>query len=733
MPRNRREPQADRNYSGEHAAILDQPITDTIETNFMPYAMSVIISRAIPEIDGFKPAHRKLLYTMYTMNLMKGQRTKSANIVGQTMRLNPHGDAAIYETLVRLTKGNETLLHPLVDSKGSFGKHYSTDMAYAASRYTEAKLDKLCEEIFGGIDRDAVDFVPNYDNTMQEPSLLPTSFPNILVNPNIGVAVGMTSSICSFNLAEICDGTIQLLKNPQTGTDRMLDIIRAPDFSGGGSLIYDRAEMKNLYETGRGSVRLRSRYTYDKKQNCIDILQIPYSTTIEAIIKSISQLVKDGKLKEISDFRDEIGLSGFKLTIDLHRGVDPDKLMTKLFKLTPLEDTFACNFNVLIDKTPQQLGVSGILLEWIRFRVGCLRRELTFELRKKEEKLHLLRGLGRILLDIDKAIKIIRETAREKDVVPNLMSGFDLDQVQAEFIAEIRLRNLNREYIINRVNEINALQEEIDDLKQTVGSELRLKNLIGRQLKEIRNKYGKPRQTQLIPAEEVEVYREENHTENYNCRLVLTREGYFKKITLLSLRGNDEQKLKEGDEILLMCDAENTDELIFFSDQAQAYKAKVADFDTTKAAALGDYVPARLGFDENERVLTMVCLKEYRENEQMVFLFENGKGVRVPVRAYETKGNRRKLSGAYSAASRPVGAFYETEPMDILMVSDAGRALIVSSSLIPVMSTRTSQGNAVFALKPKQKLLRAELYRDDGSVDGKRYRKSKIPAAGLPM
>ncbi len=717
------------------AEIVDQPITETIETNFMPYAMSVIISRAIPEIDGFKPAHRKLLYTMYKKGLLTGPTTKSANIVGETMRLNPHGDAAIYETLVRLTRGNETLLHPLVESKGSFGKHYSSDMAYAASRYTEAKLAPICAEVFRGIDKDAVDFTENYDNTMMEPCLLPTAFPNILVNPNIGVAVSMTSTICSFNLAEICDGTIQMMKDPKTTADQLLEIVKAPDFPGGGELIYDRDAMRELYETGHGSVRLRSRYRYDKSENCIEILEIPYSTSIEAIIKAVMQLVKDGKLKEITDIRDEIDLNGFKLTMDLRRGVDPDKLMNKLFRITPLEDSFACNFNVLVNSVPQQLGVPGILNEWIRFRVNCVRRELTFELGKKEEKLHLLLGLGKLLLDIDKAIRIIRGTAKEQDVVPNLMKGFDIDEVQADYIAEIKLRNLNREYIINRTKEIEQLQEEIADLRKTVASEIRLKNVIAKQLKEIKDKYGKPRLTGILYSSEIEEYSPEEEVENYNVKCVLTKEGYFKKITLLSLRGNDEQKLKEGDEIRTIADAENCDEVFFFTDRAQAYRARLDDFEPTKAAALGDFVAAKLSFDEDEKTVQMLLLpkNDGGEERQIAFLFENGKGARVPLSAYETKSNRRRLTGAYSSASPIVGIVEVKKDTDILIRSDGDRAILISGELVPLMKNRAAQGNTLLSMKKGQKVVEAFAVPPEELDTYKRFRKKQLPTTGITV
>ena len=570
-----------------YAPIVYQPITETIEKNYMPYVMSVIVSRAIPEIDGLKPAHRKLLYTMYKMGLLTGPRTKSANIVGQTMRLNPHGDASIYETMVRLTRGNATLLHPLVDSKGSFGKQYSSDMKYAAARYTECKLDPICAELFGGIDKNAVDMVDNYDATMKEPLLLPTTFPNILVMPNMGIAVGMASNICSFNLAEVCDGTIALLRKPNLTVDKLMEIIKAPDFSGGGMILYDREQMKQIYETGQGSVRLRARYVYDKTNNCIEIVQIPYSTTIELIQAKLTALYKEGKLKEVTDFRDEIDLNGFKLTLDIRKGIDPDKLMAKLFRQTPLEDSFKCNFNVLIDSVPRTMGLIGILSEWIRFRLSCLRRELEFDLQKKKDRLHLLLALGKILLDIDKAIRIIRKTEKDEDVVPNLMKGFDIDEIQANFIADIKLRNLNREYILNRISDIEGLQKEIAEMEDILADELRQKAVIIGQLTEIKKKYGQPRRSQIV-NDWTQVSTEElNEAENYNARFVLTREGYFKKITFQSLRGNDEQKCKDGDEILNMIDGENRDDLIFFTDHAQLYRAKADDFDTTKASALG--------------------------------------------------------------------------------------------------------------------------------------------------
>lgn len=717
------------------AVIEDQPITETIEKNYMPYVMTVIVARAIPEIDGFKPSHRKLLYTMYKMGLMNGARTKSANVVGQTMRLNPHGDMAIYETMVRLTRGNEALLHPFVDSKGSFGKQYSRDMAFAAPRYTEVKLDPFCAEIFAGIDKNAVDMVPNYDNTMEEPSLLPTTFPNVLVSPNTGIAVGLQSNICSFNLAEICDGTIALLKNPETGVDKLLDLIVAPDFAGGANLIYDRSQMKKIYETGTGSFRLRARYAFDKQKSCIEILQIPYSTSIEVILKRILDLVKEGKVKEITDVRDEIDLSGFKLTLDVRRGTDPDALMNRLFKLTTLEDTFACNFNVLIDKTPKLLGIRQILLEWIRFRMCCVRRELSYDLAKKKDKLHLLRGLGKILLDIDKAIRIVRETERESDVVPRLMEGFSIDEIQAEYIAEIKLRHLNREYIVERIKEIESLQQEIADLEALIGDDLKVKEYIIGQLKQIKKKYGKPRKTQIIFADDIPEVPDEEPVENYAVHVVLTREGYFKKITQQSLRVADAHKLKDGDEIANAEDTDNTAELLFFTDKAQVYKAKVEDFDTTKASALGEYIPAKLGMDDDEHPIMMKALQTYKEEHNMIFLFANGKGVKIPVTAYETKNNRKKLTGAFSDASPIVAAIYEDgKPMDLLLENSAAKGILISSELISVKATRSSQGVTLFTMKEPVEITAVRYGEELSAIENRqKLRKNKVPAVGISL
>ena len=716
------------------APATPQPITETIEKNYMPYVMSVIVSRAIPEIDGFKPSHRKLLYTMYKMGLLTGTRTKSANIVGQTMKLNPHGDAAIYETMVRLTRGNATLLHPFIDSKGSFGKQYSSDMKYAASRYTEAKLDSICHELFAGIDKDAVDLVDNYDGSMKEPVLLPTTFPNVLVTPNVGIAVGMASNICSFNLGEVCDGAIALLKNPKASTDRILDLIKAPDFSGGGLIIYDRDQMRRIYETGQGSFRIRSRYRYDKAENCIDISQIPYSTTIEAIRDSIADLVKEGKIKEITDFRDEIGINGFKLTLDLRRGTDPDKLMNQLFKLTPLEDSFKCNFNVLINSVPRQLGVVDILKEWIAFRIECVRRELRFDLKKKRDRLHLVTGLGKILLDIDKAVRIIRHAESDDQVVPELMRGFGIDQMQADYIANIKLRNLNKKYIVNCIQEMEALKQDIAEIEDILADDLKLRAKIATQLAEIKKKHGQPRRSQLIFASDIPEVEEIQAVENYPVRLVLTKEGYFKKITFQSLRGNDEQKLKEGDSINQIFDAENRDNLLIFTDKAQVYRVAVDDFDTTKASAMGDFLNAKLGMEKDERPIFMHVQNTYPDGENMLFVFENGKGVRIPITAYVAKGNRRKLTGAFSDASPIVGIFYEVEknPFELMLLTDADRAIVIKSSLIPVMSTRSSKGNTLISLGKKEKRV-AEVLTDFAQRfgDAKGYRKYKVPAAGV--
>lgn len=716
-----------------YAPILPQPITETIEKNYMPYTMSVIVSRAIPEIDGFKPAHRKILYTMYNMGLLKGARTKSANIVGAVMKLHPHGDQSIYETMVRLTRGNETLLHPFVDSKGNFGKQYSSETKFAAPRYTEAKLDSFCETLFEGIDKNAVDMIDNYDGTMKEPQLLPTAFPNILVSPNSGIAVGMASDICSFNLSEICDGTIAILKKPGISVEKIMEIIKAPDFPGGGQIIYDFEQMKAIYETGDGSFKIRSRYNYDPDANCIDIYQIPYSTTIEQILNKVSAMVKEGKLKEVVDFRDETDKEGLKLTLDLRKGVDPDKLMQKLFKSTPLENSFKCNFNIIIDAEPRQMGVIEIISEWIEFRMACLSRELRFDLGKKNDKLHLLLGLGKILLDIDKAIRIIRKTEKDEDVIPNLCSGFDIDEIQANFIADIKLRNLNREYILNRISEIEDLKKEIAEIEEILADEYKLKGLIASQLTEIKKKYGQPRKTQIIQLENVEAYVEEETVENYPCKLVLSREGYFKKITYRSLQGNDEQYFKDGDSLRQIFDAENKDTLLFFTDKAQLYRAAVNDFENCKASVMGEFVPAELKMDAGEKPVFMSLQSDFREGYNYVFIFENGKGVRIPEKAYETSSIRRKLKGVFSTASPIVAVFSENEkkPFEIMITSNDNKSIIIKSSLIPIKTTKSSIGVQIMTLKKNQQIISAISDFDSNSESTKGLRKLKIPATGV--
>ncbi len=713
-----------------------QPITETIESNYMPYAVSVMVSRAIPEIDGFKPSHRKLLYTMYKMGLMNGHRTKSANIVGETMKLNPHGDMAIYETMVRLTRGNASLLHPFVDSKGSFGKQYSRDMAFAASRYTEAKLDPFCQEIFGGIDKNAVEMVDNYDSTMKEPRLLPTSFPNALVSPNLGIAVGLASSICSFNLAEVCDATIAILRAPRIDVDKLLDIMVAPDFPGGGSVVYEREQMKKVYETGKGPVKIRAKYVYDEQENCIEVIEIPYSTSIEAIKKDILDLVKEGKVKEITEVRDEIDKDGFKLAIDLKKGTDPDSVMQKLYKFTPLEDSFACNFNVLIDGVPKQLGVKEILVEWIRFRTGCLRREFAFDLDKKKSKRHLLRGLRKILLDIDKAVRIVRDTEKDCDVVPNLMVGFDVDKEQAEYIAEIKLRHLNREYIANRIEEIKALDLEIAELTDLLEDDIKMKHYIIKQLTAIKKKYGQPRRTDVIEATDIKTFDKEMMIEDYQAFLFFTKDGYLKKITQQSLRGNAEQKLKEGDEIILECEVSNRDEMIFFTDKAQLYFAKMSDFELTKASESGIYVPKKLNFDPEEHVVAMKINPILTEEHRVIFFYENGKAVRVPMDQYATQGNRKKLKKAYSDASPVASVIFEENDDYIMLINSEQKAILIRPSLIPIKTTRTSIGTVVFAmnLKKNQKITQVlQNYEEKYPEANSRYRKVKIPATGVLM
>lgn len=705
--------------------VVQQKIATTIEENYMPYAMSVILSRAIPEIDGFKPSHRKLLYTMYKMGLLTGGRTKSANIVGQTMRLNPHGDSAIYDTMVRLSRGYEALLHPYIDSKGNFGKFYSRDMAWAASRYTEAKLDSICSELFKDIDKDTVDFVDNYDNTMKEPALLPATYPSVLVNANTGIAVGMASSICSFNLKEICDTTVALMKNADHDVSSTLP---APDFSGGGQIIYDKRVFDEIYKTGRGSFKMRSKYSYDKSANCLDITGIPQSTTSEAIIEKVIQLVKAGKLKEISDIRDETGLDGLKITIDLKRGTDPDKLMLKLYKMTPLEDSFSCNFNVLIGGVPRVLGIKELLDEWIAFRVECVRRRTYFDLNKKKDKLHLLKGLQAILLDIDKAIKIVRETPEESQVVPNLMAGFGIDELQAEYVAEIKLRHLNREYILKRTEEIENLEKEIAELEGVLASKAKIKKIIEKELAEVGKRFGQPRKSILIYADEIQTADEEEEAPDYSVNIFYTKEGYFKKILPQSLRMSSEQKLKEGDSVAYSNECSNNDELLFFTDKAQVYKTKVNEFKETKASTLGDYVPAKLNMDEGENSIYAVNTKDYKG--YMIFAFENGKIAKVPLSAYETKTNRKKLTGAYSDKSPIADIIYVKEDCEIMLTSSQGRVLLFNTGAIAEKASRSTIGVNVLALKKGHRLISAKLYKEGDLAKPSRYRTKTLPAAG---
>lgn len=712
------------------APAEEQPITQTLEKNYMPYAMSVIISRAIPEIDGLKPAHRKLLYTMYKMGLLGGKLTKSANVVGQTMKLNPHGDMAIYETLVRLTRGNEALLHPLVESQGNFGKQYSRDMAFAASRYTEVRLEPICQELFGDINKNTVPFVDNYDGELKEPTLLPAAFPNILVNPNQGIAVGMASNICSFNLRETCEAAIAVMKNENVSTDKLLDIMKAPDFSMGAYILYSRPEMEKIYETGRGSFRLRAKYNYDKSNNCIEITEIPYSTTGEAIIGKIMELIKANKLREISDARDETDLKGFKLTIDLKRGTDPEALMLKLFKLTPLEDSFSCNFNVLINSRPQVLGVRGILLEWIKFRMGCVKNSLRYDIKQKSDKLHLLIGLKKILLDIDKAVSIIRHTEREADVVPNLMAGFELDEVQAEYIAEIRLRNLNREYIINRTDEIEKLTDEIAELDRILADDKEVKKLIASQLKRIAKKYGQERKTQLIDIEEVKTYSEESFIEDYPLTVFFTRENYFKKVSASSLRQTtSEHKLKDDDEVIQQIETTNLSELLFFSNKCVCYKLKTHELPDGKVAAMGEYLPSILGLEEGERIIYMVATTDY--SGMLVFGFENGKAAKVSLYNYATKTNRKKLVGAYSDKSPVASMRFIATDRDLAAYSDTDRALVIDSEKIPLKATKSTQGVQVMTLRKKGSKMTDLITAEEAALsDKEHYRPRNIPAAG---
>lgn len=705
--------------------IVEQPIVSTIRENYMPYAMSVILSRAIPEIDGFKPSHRKLLFTMYKMGLLTGSRTKSANIVGATMKLNPHGDSAIYDTMVRLSRGYEALLHPYVDSKGNFGKFYSRDMAWAASRYTEAKLAPICNELFRDIDKDTVDFVDNYDNTMKEPSLLPVAFPSVLVNANTGIAVGMASNICSFNLKEICETTAALIRDPDHDIKTTLP---APDFIGGCQIIYDEKTINQVYETGRGSIKLRAKYEYDKSANCIDVLSIPSTTTCEVIIEKIIDLVKQGKVKEISDIRDETGIDGLKITIDLKRGVDPDKLMAKLFRFTTLEDSYACNFNVLIGGVPMVLGVKSLLEEWIAFRIECVRRRTYYDRNKKADKLHLLKGLEKILLDIDKAIKIIRETDEEVEVVPNLMIGFGIDKIQAEYVAEIKLRHLNREYILKRTKDIEELEKEIAELDEILKSKARIKTIIVKELKAIAEKYGQPRKSIIIYEDSTKYEEEIEEVPDYPVTFFFTKEGYFKKITPQSLRMSGAHKLKDGDEIVQEIEFSNNCDLLFFTDKCQVYKAKASDFADTKASVLGDYVAAKLSMDEGENAVFMVATKDYKGI--LLFAFENGKAAKVPLEAYATKTNRKKLTGAYSDKSPLSGIIYLQDDREVLFKASSGRMLLVHTGALSLKSTRSTQGVAVMKLKKGHRLFEISEYKEGTFAKPQRYRTRSMPALG---
>ena len=727
QPEGSRHPVNNPNVMGLRAAVVEQPITDTLETNYMPYAMSVIVSRAIPEIDGFKPSHRKLLYTMYKMGLLTGARTKSANIVGQTMRLNPHGDAAIYDTMVRLSKGYGALLTPFVDSKGNFGKSYSRDMSWAAPRYTEAKLAPICGEIFKDIDSDTVDFVDNYDNTMKEPALLPTTFPNILVSANSGIAVGMASQFCGFNLKEVCDTAVAYLKNPDCD---LTETLLAPDFPTGGELIFDTDAIRDIYNTGRGSVRVRAKYRYVKDQNLLEIYEIPYSTTVEAILDKVAELIKAGKAKEISDMRDETDLSGLKLAIDLKRGVDPDKLMAKLYKLTPLEDAFACNFNVLIAGSPKVLGIRQILEEWTAWRTDSVKRRIFFVLGKKKEKLHLLKGLKRILLDIDKAIRIIRETEEEAEVIPNLMIGFGIDQIQAEYVAEIKLRNINKEYILKRTRETDALRDEIDDLEDLLNSPKRVKKVIVEELNAAAKKYGEPRRTSIVYPHEITSYTpEEEQKEEYPVTVFLSREGYFKKITPASLRMNSEQKFKEGDALRQSFETTSNAEVMFFTDHCQVYKTRLGEFDDAKASVLGDYLPTKLKMDAGENVIFMV-LPGADYAGSLLFFYENGKVARIEMKAYQTASNRRKLTGAYSDKSPLACIRRLDEDCELAVYSNEPRCLIFHTALLAPKTTRSAQGVAVMTLKPKYHLETVLLSEETSITNRTRYRVRAIPAAG---
>ncbi|MDD5945956.1 MAG: DNA topoisomerase (ATP-hydrolyzing) subunit A [Clostridia bacterium] len=712
----------------KNIVITEQKITDTLEVNYMPYAMSVIVSRAIPEIDGFKPSHRKLLYTMYSMGLLTKERTKSSNIVGQTMRLNPHGDMTIYETMVRLTEGNGALLLPFVDSKGNFGKQYSRDMAFAAPRYTEAKLAPICEELFGDIEKNAVDFVDNFDATTKEPVLLPTSFPNILVNPNQGIAVGMASSFCSFNLVEICEATTAFMSNEDCD---ITDYIKGPDFPGGGELIYNEAEMRNIYETGRGSFKVRAKYRFDRKNSCIEVYEIPYTTNIETIIDKIIMLVKAGKIRDITDIRDETDLKGLKIAIDIRKSADPDMIMAKLFTLTPLCDSFSCNFNLLIDGSPRTMGIKGILGEWVRFRMDCVKRRLKYDMDKKSAKLHLLQGLSKILLDIDKAIEIIRNTEVDAMVVPNLITGFNIDQKQAEYVAEIKLRNINKEYILNRIQEISELVEDIADLNAILSSDTKVKRLIAKELKTIAKKYGSPRRTSIISDTEAETIQADDLVEDYGVRLFLTEHNYFKKIPLTSLRTNPEQKLKEEDSMLCECECTNRADIVFFSDRRNVYKMKVNDIADCKASSFGEYLANVLTLEENERILYFTATTDY--SGYMIYAFENGKAAKVSLESYATKTNRKKLINAYSDKSPVIGIRYISEDSGMVLVRDTDKALLFNTSLVPLNTNKSSGGVQVFTMKKNSKVTMLFTASEFVSEDIERYRTKKLTSSGATI
>ena len=733
MARKKQEPEKKKKVNtdgimGLHGSTTEQAISETLELNYMPYAMSVIVSRAIPEIDGFKPSHRKLLYTMYKMGLLTGGRTKSANIVGQTMRLNPHGDAAIYETMVRLAKGNETLLHPFVDSKGNFGKVYSRDMAYAAARYTEAKLDPICAEVFKDIDSDTVDMVDNYDATMKEPALLPTTFPNVLVSANQGIAVGMASNICSFNLREVCDTAIALMKNPDHD---ILETLPGPDFSTGGELLFDEAATREIYATGRGSFKLRAKWRYVKDGNLIEITEIPYTTATEVIMDKVAELIKAGKIKEIADMRDETDLGGLKLTIDLKRGVDPEKLMQKLFRLTPLQDSFPCNFNILIAGMPRVMGVGEILDEWTAWRTDCVKRRIFFQIQKKEDRLHLLKGLERILLDIDKAIAIIRETELESEVVPNLMIGFGIDEIQANYVAEIKLRNINKEYILKQTRAIDDLEGEIADLRDTLNSPRKLKNVIIKELQAVADKFGQPRRTEILYDAQEAAPEEEDDVPDYGVTVFVSKEGYLKKMTAQSLRMSGEQKFKEGDSLSFSRETTNRAEFLVFTDRYQCYKSRLSDFDDGKASQLGDYLPQKLGFEAGENLVALVFCGDYKGF--ILFFFENGKAAKVPLSAYETKTNRKKLTGAYSDKSPLIKAVALDADEQMVVYSTDGRAAIFSTAQLLPKTTRNTQGVAVMTLKKKATLRDAVLLTQSGIVNESRYRTKTIPSAGAVL